>query len=230
MQIKRKMETINEDFYKAEGLLDLIKICGDSKLKPRRLWLRRLALLENLNNYYRFAVGSVRLFQESFNKNLELISKGEGTKDNFDDESHSSALSFYSHGRVCIESSRLLSDEAIFYTNNEKKAEALQEHRDKYAAWARDIIEKRNEIVAHPHNTRKMITGSPNSWGSSGELTFFTVDLEHITIKHDEYKLEPIKNLKELKNYIEETIAHLSLIWGINFTSKTQSLISSEEM
>lgn len=215
LEQKAKMETINEDFYKAEGLLDLVKVCADPDLKPRRLWLRRLVLLENLNNYYRFAVGSVRLFQESFNKNLELISKGEKTKESSDDESHSSALSFYSHSRVCIESSRLLSEEAVFYTDDEEKAEALQKHRDKYAVRARDIIEKRNEIIAHPHNTRKMIIGSPSSWGSSGELTFFTVDLEHITIKHDKYRLKPIEDLKELKKYIEETVAHLKFIWKV---------------
>jgi len=204
------MKTINNSFYKIEGLLDLIKKC--TGLKPRRLWLRRLALLENLNNYYRFSVSSVRLFQEGFWKSSE-IPLWDINKEDFNDKSHSCAIAFYSHARVCIESSRLLSEEGVLSSNNEKNADVLQKHRDSYAGWARDIIEKRNGVNAHPHDIRKMITGSPSGWGSNGKVAFTTFDLEHIVFTRDKYKLEPVVDLEKLKKYIEETINQLKSIW-----------------
>ena len=204
------MSDINENYYKIEGVLNLTQHCY-GKL-PKRLWLRRMALLENLNNYYRFAVSSVRLFQESSLKNLDLLSKQELQRDDFDDKSHSSALSFYSHARVCLESSKLLSEEGIFSSGDDEKVEFFQKHRDEYARWARDVIDKRNDIIAHPHNLRRMIVG-PSGWGSNGKIRFNTVDLERIIISHDMYELDPASDLSELKKYLEKTIEHLTSIW-----------------
>ncbi|MEK7488012.1 MAG: hypothetical protein AAB598_01685 [Patescibacteria group bacterium] len=210
------MSIINENFYRLEGVVPLLKKMGDitQTSSPRRLWLRRFALLENLNNYYRFSVSSVMLFQESIQKSVNALSEDKKT-DCFDDESHSSAIAFYSHCRVCLESSRLLFEEAIFSSANDDHAKLLQQHRDNYVKWAREVIEKRNDITAHPHNVRKMIVGSPSSWGTNGKVTFNIIDLEHITIPEKVYELDPAEDLLTLKKYTEEAVSHLRLIWGI---------------
>lgn len=215
------MEKINENFYKVEGIMDLVEFCKINQ-KPRKLWLKRLAFLENLNSYYLFAVSSALIFQESLFQGIELLKEGRfksNEYDYFNIKSHSSAISFYSHSRVCIETVRILSEEAIIFSQSEEKAELLQKHRDSNKSWVTESINKRNAITAHPHNIRKMIIG-PSSWGSSGEIMFNTVDLEHVTIARDEYTLDPVKDLKELKKYIEATLSHLKSIWGFyNFTT-----------
>lgn len=210
------MVIVNENFYRIEGMISLLKKLGDvsQTSSPRRLWLRRLAFLENLNNYYRFSVSSVILFQESLRKSVDALSDGKRT-DYFDDESHSSAIAFYSHCRVCLESGKLLFEEAIFSSTNDAHVKLLQQHRDNYVKWARDVIGKRNDITAHPHNVRKIITGSPNSWGTDGKVTFNIIDLEHITIPKRVYKLDPAEDLLVLKKYIEEAVPHLRLVWGV---------------
>lgn len=102
-----------------------------------------------------------------------------------------------------------------FFSKTEEKAELLQKHRDNYRSWATEFINKRIAIAAHPYNIRGTILG-PSSWDSSGEIKFNAIDLEHITIARDKYVLDPAKDLKELKKYIEETLIHLKSIWGLD--------------
>ncbi len=209
------MQKVDEEFYRVGDLVDLLKSRRLEDQLPKRLWLRRLALLENLNNYYRFAVSSVRFFQESMEGAMDQLSAGAPT-DDFDDKLHSSAIAFYSYCRVCLESSRLLSEEAILSSASEESANILQAHRDAHTSWAREIIDKRNAITAHPHERmRQFITGSPSSWGSGGRVRFNTIDLEHLTVPGKEYELEPTEDLIALKAYIEKTITHLRSIYQI---------------
>lgn len=208
------MESITSDFYRIDSLVDLLKNHELERRRPRRLWLRRLALLENLNNYYRFSVGMARLFQDAVFRQTEQLEKNLST-DDFDNKLHAGAIAFYGLSRVCLESARMLSEDAVLYASSEEKADALQEHRDRYASWARTVINKRNKIAAHPHEAREMFLG-PKRWYNDGTVIFKGVDLEHITIPEKEYSLEPAKDLRELRKYIEEVTEHLRSVYEIN--------------
>ncbi len=196
------MEKVDGNFYKIEGIIDLmefVKFCEKNQ-KSRRIWLRKLALLENLNSYYQFAVSQMLLFRESLLKNAELLREGKFNSSEYDDtnsKSHSSAISFYSFGRICIESMRLLSKETILCSQEEEKVKLLELCRNKYSPWVQDFIKKRIIIAAHPHDDSGMIIG-PKSWGSDGTITFDTIDLQYIKIDHDKYILDPAKDLGKL--------------------------------
>lgn len=209
------MEIIKENFCRIESLVELLKKGDFYDKNPRRLWLRRLALLENLNTYYRFACNSVLLFQRLYSENYSLLGTKGISSEIITDQAHSSAVAFYSHGRVCIETMRQLSEETLFSTMSESSANSLQEHRDKYASWARDFINIRNAVVAHPHEIRRMIT-DVGSWGTHGIIYFPSFDLEHIQQNEELFRLEPTKDLEELRRYIEETLNHLKLIYGVD--------------
>lgn len=198
------MPEVNEKFYNLKGLDDDL-LRRLEKLNPRRLWLRRLAFLENIFTYYKFSVSSILLFQESCKKDAMV----------FENEQASLALAFYNHARICLASLKELSEEAVFSSVDERKSNLLQDHRDKYSSWAQDTIKKRNSISAHPtNNVREMIV-SPSSWGTGGKITFATVDLEHITKGRKEYELEPVTDMKKLREYIEKTVVHLKSVYDL---------------
>lgn len=207
------MKTIDESYYRLEGVLNLLARCSLDGLLPRRTWLRRLAYLENLNNYYRFAVSAVRLFQESSSISLDkLVSPKRENFSDFDDKSHSSALAFYSHARICIESSGILSQDVIFSSENEETIILFQAHRDKYRKLMGEIVNKRNLVAAHPHDSHKMIVG-PNGWGTDGKVRFGVVDLERAINLKDDCVLDPCQDLDLLKEYLEKTISYLKQAW-----------------
>lgn len=206
------MHVINEQFYKIVGLDDEWFNYFANK-RPRRLWLRRLALLENAYSYYKFAVSAVLLFQECSKKSTNR-SIDNSLRTDLENRSHASALAFYTHSRVCIKSIRSLTEEAVFSSADEEKVTLLQKHRDKYSSRIKNIIDKRNDICAHPHDARKMII-NPSSWGTDGTLIFSTIDLEHLTKKDEKYKLVPVEDLKEVRKYIAETVVHLKSIYNL---------------
>jgi len=215
------MESIDNSFYKIQELQDLFRNGVLEEKSPRRLWLRRQAFLDNLNNYYLYAVSSVRFFQEAkemYEKEIfkptsqkRKMSEEEG---DFDYKLCSSAIAFYGHCRVCIESARLLLEEAIFTSSSDKEVTELQKHRDKYAKWACYIINNRNALTSHPHETRRMITGTSSGHGSNGQVTFNTLDLDHLTLNKKKFILDPTKDLLDLRCYIEETADLLEKIYS----------------
>lgn len=212
--------------YKLEGVQELFPKLADKT--PKRVWTYRLAFLENLNNYWLYAVAATRLHQESIVAGLGLIDKDYSygkERDDCDQKSHSSAVSSYNHMRICLLASKKLCENAIQSAHSDETIEALQKYRNKkdHRVLANSIITIRNLVGAHPDNADEIITGA-TIWGSDGEIHFREVDLDNFRISNKWTSLDPAGDLLKLRDYIQGLLPLLGRCWNID-DSNPQRLV-----
>lgn len=186
----------------------------------QRLWARRLALVENMNMYYQYAISCVRRIEIASIETANLISKNEDTlkSEKSDFDYYSSAIAFYGFTKVVIETARHLKEDALLNTSDATTIKELIKLGRKYRTWANDVIKARNDITAHPHSARngmrKFVIG-PSSTSSSEDISFKAFNLEELSFT-DAFDLTPKADLGELKKYIEELVKLLDQAWFNN--------------
>ena len=209
------MVTIDWKSYTIPSLFRLFKALHERT--PRRVWTYRQAFVDNLETYYRYSVAAARLFQEM--EGLHVEEQGKDSPDaqimgDLSEKVHSSAIACYSHMRVCLNSCRRLSDNALQATCSDEHGDALHEYRRLNKKWERRIADTRNIASAHPDNPAKLLSGG--SIFSENRIDYFIAHLDNMKISKETCTLLPLDDVELLRLYIEGLIPLLRRCWGVD--------------
>lgn len=153
--------------------------------------------LFSLRDYFRYAVSEIHTQEE----NLTKMENGEHKNFAINEEYQESemrifscAISSYGHMRTCLHFAKMIC--------KEEDNPQLLAIREKYKEWAKNLVDKRDRIQAHPHE-EWAIAGEAYGRNSNGEVYFSTRDFTN-SGKSRKITLTPRKDLEILRSYLKE--------------------------
>lgn len=192
-------------------LRSLISLCKEiDNKKPFYVWKYRRAYLGHLNNYWNFAVAVHRVFEEKTQRAEILKFENE----NINDELISASINFYSYAKVCLDACKSLSNNTIYSTISDEKAEELQKLREENKRMAKKIALIRNKVGAHPGDSSCLFIGDVSWGGVNNRVKFSAFDLGKMRMVKKEFELNPNEHLLEMERYINSLIEKLKDCWG----------------
>lgn len=211
------MPEITNDKYIIPGISDLINLVKNKS--PKMVWLFRHAYLDTLWIYWRYAVASVRVFQETI-KQPELKQSGNNLSDDEKDDlrfkNRASAVSAYQYMRICLTACKILTDNALRSSASDETAKNIQAFKNEYKSYAKKIVDIRNLVGSHPEKTHKLISESgAYGIGLNMKIGFCTINLDELKLNKDSIQLDPGKDLLTLQKYIIGLMPLLKKCWSI---------------
>lgn len=182
-----------------------------AKKFPVHVAFYRAAFLENLRNYWEYALASYSMYLE-WRKNIEQIL---GTDKKVDHEMtakcHSLAIGTYNNMRICLTACNRLADNAQRTTVSDEYAYKLFEYRKAHRKGASSIIDFRNRVGAHPDEESEMVIKGLIE-GYPSKIIFGPIDVNALKVlKLKEVDIEA--DFKWLHDYIVGLMEHLDRCW-----------------
>ncbi len=179
--------------------------------KPGYVWKYRRAYLGHLNNYWIFAVAANRVYKEKSEEDEASMSEDNDVSG----ELISSSISSYLYMKICLDASRILSENAIFSEISDEKIKKLQELRKENRKMAKEISHIRNKVGAHPGNPNCLFDGTV-SWDGVGDVVkFYAFDLISMKKVEEKFELNSNEHLLKMKKYIDNLMRELRDCWGL---------------
>jgi len=198
--------------YKLPSIPDLIE-----KLRPTAhtdaLASLRSLRLNALFVYFQYSVAAVRLQEASIKAMEGGQDKNFSTHDEYEDcllKLYSSAINAYSNLRTCLHFTRGLVEDIPKDATGLTKLEA---YRESHAAWARDLIDRRDRIAAHP-SQRDALVWKPNMWCDDGRVGFAVRNVDDPS-QGRKIILHPRNDLERLRSYLSGLAPLMSVTFGL---------------
>ncbi|MFA5368750.1 MAG: hypothetical protein WC303_01930 [Candidatus Paceibacterota bacterium] len=186
---------MNKD-YEIDSLnkfVDVVRFLMKDEQKFNALYIE----LFSLRDYFKYAVSEIHTQEENLAKMENGEHKNFATNEEYQESEikiFSCAISSYGHMRTCLHFTKM-----ICKKENNPQLLAI---REKYKEWAKNLVDKRDRIQAHPHE-EWAIAGEAYGRNSNGEVYFSTRDFTN-SGKSRKITLTPRKDLEILKNYLKE--------------------------
>lgn len=203
------MKKETENVHTLKPLIDLCREIDNKK--PAYAWRYRRAYLGHLNNYWNFAVALNRVYKEKSKKAEASMFED----NNANDELISASISFYFYIKICLDASRVLSDNTIYSTISDEKVERLQKLRKENKKMAQIISRIRNKVGAHPGDPNCLFVGDVSWGGVNDRVKFFAFDLRSMEMVKEKFELNPDEHLLKMKEYINNLMGELRDCWGL---------------
>lgn len=139
--------------------------------------------------------------------------KNVSTQDEYEDcllKLYSSAINAYSHLRTCLHFARGLVEDI---PKDATGLATLEAYWESHAAWARDLIERRNRIAAHPAQ-RDALVWKPNMWCDDGRVGFTVRNVDDPS-QGRKIILHPRSDLERLRSYLSGLPPLMSITFGL---------------
>jgi hypothetical protein len=199
------------DDYKLAPLVDIIERARPSAYSnadaTARFWR-----LNALFVYFQYSVAAVRLEEASIKAMAGGQDRNFATHDDYEDcllKLYSSAINAYSNLRTCLHFARAIADDI---PKNAPGFAQLAAYRTSHDAWAKDVIERRNRIAAHPEK-RDVLVWKPNGWSDDGRVFFVPRNIDNPD-QSQKIVLHPRDDLEQLRSYISGLAPLLNLALG----------------
>ena len=200
------------DEYELIPIKELIAKVREAEASDPVWTLPRLRL-DALFVYFGYAVASVHMQEENIQKMAGGQQKNFATQAEYGDclnKIYSSGITAYSNLRTCLHFSKSIIDDIP----KEKLSPEFEAFRSRhYIDWAKELIDNRNTVAAHPNNPGGIVW-KPNMWSDDGRIGFNAINLGNISLSR-KVTLHPRVDLNHLRAYLGGLPDHLSESWGM---------------
>ena len=192
--------------YELHELVLIIDEARKNSAKSDKQMVQYLRL-QALFSYFQYSVASVRIQEDQIEKMRSAEFGKSLAHHKYSDcllKIYSSAITSYSNIRTCLRFCKALLD-------NIDQSDELKVFRQKWISWAKDVIDKRDRIVAHPEEENRIVW-KPKEWGDDGHITFREIN-PGAPLTSRKIRLDPRKDLEKLRSYLVELVSFECIIY-----------------